>query len=233
MNYKKLLITVFLVLVLLISATGCKKSGLRTGPAAQKKCPTSYMLMGTECCLDQNANKVCDRDEQNTGIGSGLPSLGILTPKIGSGTTSTQTPTPTPPGGYTPPTTQPSYIPYKSTDFNANIPKDWPVAEESSDQGTMVAVGSEEIGVAIVVMVIYSPEPITLNQLTTAYEAEFGSTLVESKPTTLSGKPAHEMTIMDSGNEVTMIYAVEDDVMHSIMYAIEEDSRKTYSYIRC
>jgi len=50
---KTILIGVLIITLLVIS--GCGQQ--------QITCNKPYILVGTECCLDQNDNSICDRDE--------------------------------------------------------------------------------------------------------------------------------------------------------------------------
>lgn len=46
------------------SGTNTNNSG--TGNVVKTICNTPYIQVGTECCLDQNSNNICDKDEQPT-----------------------------------------------------------------------------------------------------------------------------------------------------------------------
>ena len=53
---KKLLIILLFILAFIITA--CK-----INPVQEPVCNKPYILVGTECCLDQNDNSICDKDE--------------------------------------------------------------------------------------------------------------------------------------------------------------------------
>ncbi len=51
-------------LFLLALATALLLSGCIQPTPPANTCPANYMKVGTDCCLDANANGICDRDEQ-------------------------------------------------------------------------------------------------------------------------------------------------------------------------
>lgn len=60
---------IFLVLILLL-IVGCgnkEKSSEPTGEVVKDfKCSIPYIQVGSECCLDENGNSICDKDETTT-----------------------------------------------------------------------------------------------------------------------------------------------------------------------
>lgn len=58
---KKILL---IILVLALFLLGCGEESQITGGAITAPvCNSPYILVGTSCCLDQNNNKICDKDE--------------------------------------------------------------------------------------------------------------------------------------------------------------------------
>ena len=53
---KKIILVGILVLVLFVSACTVQK-------VVKLECNKPYIKVGTECCLDQNDNSICDKDE--------------------------------------------------------------------------------------------------------------------------------------------------------------------------
>ncbi len=70
MKIKNLLIISLLILSIFLVACDFNPSDMIV-------CEKPYIRVGTECCLDANANKICDNDEQQK-IGEGVPSPGII-----------------------------------------------------------------------------------------------------------------------------------------------------------
>ena len=53
-------------------------------------CNEPYIPYGTDCCLDQNGNKICDKDEAvTTTTGETTTTLGATTTTLGGAVTST------------------------------------------------------------------------------------------------------------------------------------------------
>jgi len=50
-----LVLAIAVLSVLIIGASGCVQN--------PPTCNKPYILVGTECCLDQNDNSICDKDE--------------------------------------------------------------------------------------------------------------------------------------------------------------------------
>lgn len=61
---RTLIIIIFLASAILLVGAGCD-SGITGGVVAplQPVCNKPYILVGTDCCLDQNDNSICDLDE--------------------------------------------------------------------------------------------------------------------------------------------------------------------------
>jgi len=57
MNYKKILLLGIAIATIFIS--GCVQQSKQETII----CNSPYMKVGTECCLDQNSNNICDKDE--------------------------------------------------------------------------------------------------------------------------------------------------------------------------
>ena len=56
------LLTILLISVILVS--GCTSQVSSDNQPQQVTCNKPYILVGTSCCLDQNDNSICDKDEQ-------------------------------------------------------------------------------------------------------------------------------------------------------------------------
>ena len=82
-NKKLIFIGLSLLLVLFIS--GCGTGEVVKDIENQVVCNKPYILVGTECCLDQNDNSICDTDESQSPTETPLLSQGITVESCESG----------------------------------------------------------------------------------------------------------------------------------------------------